>query len=420
MNTFRSTLRPAAFRGVPFFVDVVDDSFGRRGVHHEFPQRNVGAYEDLGDGDPTFALDAFVIGGDCIEQAKTLIAACREPGSGVLMHPLWGTKTVVCTSPRLRLDFKNGRVAKLTLAFLETGAIAQPVTVDNSRLQTALAADVANTSLISRFGNALDVTGRPGWVAESATDALAGGLSLVSSGAGTVDASAMEPYLDSSLAMVSDVVSVDRASVDAGALVSLASRRILSNGVGALSNPTSLAKTIVGLVRLFSISQGSPSSAYAAQRRLRSYAPTVAASGTTSSRIAQAQSVSAVGDLFRTASLVESARMSAAMDFDTLQDLSATRDSLADGLDAEMLTATDDTVYANLADLRTSVVTDLNARADLPSLAEWTPTSTTPALVAAYEIYDDPTRDEDILARNPAVSHPGLIPGGETLEVIRG
>lgn len=420
MTGFRASLRPASFRGVGFEVEVVDDVFGRRGVHHEFPQRDIGAYEDLGDGDPSFSLEAFLIGADCIDQAKALMAACREPGSGVLVHPLWGSRNVVCTSPRLRIDFKDGRVAKLALTFLETGAVAQPVTMDNARLRTTLSADAANTALASRFGGALDVAGRPGWVAESAAGALSGGLSLLTDGAGVAGVTAMEPYLDSSLDMISDLATADRASVDPQALISVAARRILGKGVAALSDPASLASSLIGLVRLFSVSQGTPAAAYTAQQRLRGFVPAVSATTGTPSRAAEARSVSAFGELFRTAGVIESARMSAGMEFNTLAELSETRDSLAEGLDAEMLATPDDGVYASLADLRTSVIADLNARADLPSLAAWTPTATTPAIVAAYEIYDDPTRDAEILARNPVVSHPGLIPGGETLEVIRG
>jgi prophage DNA circulation protein len=45
------------------------------------------------------------------------------------------------------------------------------------------------------------------------------------------------------------------------------------------------------------------------------------------------------------------------------------------------------------------------------------PQATQPALVLAYSLYEDASRDADIIARNN-VRHPGFVPGGRTLEVL--
>ena len=40
-----------------------------------------------------------------------------------------------------------------------------------------------------------------------------------------------------------------------------------------------------------------------------------------------------------------------------------------------------------------------------------------PALVLAHRLYDDPSWDADIVARNDVV-HPGFVPGGVDLQVL--
>jgi prophage DNA circulation protein len=39
-------------------------------------------------------------------------------------------------------------------------------------------------------------------------------------------------------------------------------------------------------------------------------------------------------------------------------------------------------------------------------------------LVIAYNLYGDSKRAEEILARNPQIVHPSLVPGGEALEIL--
>ncbi|SBW12017.1 putative DNA circulation family protein [uncultured Alphaproteobacteria bacterium] len=417
-----AVLRSASFRGVPFKVEVSDDAFGRRGVHHEFPQRDRGAWEDLGDGDPTYALEAFVIGADALARAKALIAACREPGYGALVHPLWGTLNVVCTSPRLRVDYKTARIATLSLSFVEAGPVAQPSTADDGRLRTTLAAEAAADALMTRFAGAVNVAGLPGWVAESAAATLADGIGAIADGVGQLPlADGMEPYLDGAVDLLADLVTIDPRRLDAMAVVSLASRRLLVTGAGVFANPPGLARSVVGMGRMVSISHGTPAAAYAAQRSLWSFVPAIAAGVVaTGSRMAEATNANAVGDLVRTSAVIEAARMTPAMEFESYQDLACVRDDLAEALDGEMLGASDDGLFDALAGLRSSVITDLNTRAELPSLVSWSPTATTPAVVAAYDIYDDPAREAEILARNPGIPHPGMIPGGDALEVLNG
>ena len=61
-------------------------------------------------------------------------------------------------------------------------------------------------------------------------------------------------------------------------------------------------------------------------------------------------------------------------------------------------------------------MTDLAGR--LPNEVEHTPADTLPIERVAYNLYGDPERSEEILLRNPDVSHPGFIPGRVALKVL--
>ena len=59
---WKSRLRPASFRGVPFFVEGHEEIGGRRGVAHQFPLHDGGITEDLGRALGRYHIDAYVVG----------------------------------------------------------------------------------------------------------------------------------------------------------------------------------------------------------------------------------------------------------------------------------------------------------------------------------------------------------------------
>ena len=92
------------------------------------------------------------------------------------------------------------------------------------------------------------------------------------------------------------------------------------------------------------------------------------------------------------------------------------RNNLTAALDAESLTASDAS-YAALMDARNKVWRDLTDRSrDTARLATLTPNEVTPALVLAYDYYEDASRQSDIVVRN-AIRHPGFVPT-EPLRVL--
>ena len=95
-HEFDKDYLPASFKGVPFFVDTISDSSGRRGVVGEFPFKNETDYADLGIKAQSYKFSGFFSGRFHIEQAKLFYEICRSEGAGILIHP---TKGISCSLP---------------------------------------------------------------------------------------------------------------------------------------------------------------------------------------------------------------------------------------------------------------------------------------------------------------------------------
>jgi len=94
----------------------------------------------------------------------------------------------------------------------------------------------------------------------------------------------------------------------------------------------------------------------------------------------------------------------------------AVRDELIAVIDQESMIASDK-VYHALMKARAAVWKDLTTRArENARLTTLTPNEVLPALVLAYDYYEDANREADIVARN-GIRHPGFVPV-EPLRVI--
>jgi hypothetical protein len=191
---------------------------------------------------------------------------------------------------------------------------------------------------------------------------------------------------------------------------------ILSKASQLMRLPTNLASQISAQIAgILGLGQ-SPLAAFNALKNLFGYSHKSSAR-TTPARIKLANNREAVANLTRRTAIIEAARSSASISFESKNQAVATRDLIVEAIETEQLTASDP-VYATLADLRAAVTNDISARADnLSSLIAYTPKSTMPAVVLAYSIYGDAKQDADLVARNN-IAHPGFVTGGSAIEVL--
>ena len=143
---WRDQLRAASFRGVPFFVESHDFSTGRRGVQHEFVQRDQPYFEDTGRKAKQFSVTGYALGADYFSARDKIIEACEKEGSGELIHPYLGRQVVNCTDLKVRESQRDGGFVEFSFTFNESGEQSFP----DSKKDTALAIASAATNAIDK------------------------------------------------------------------------------------------------------------------------------------------------------------------------------------------------------------------------------------------------------------------------------
>lgn len=380
-------LRPASWRGVPFQVDSTDMGAGRRTQVHEYPQRDKPWVEDLGRAAREVAFDGFVTGADYVDQANRLLSAIEEPGPGTLIHPWFGTLTVSLKDlARVTFNRELG-YARFSLSFVESGELAFPLAGNATATQSRLAAANIETSAVADFAKAFKVTGLQDFVAAHASTAITRVFGQVSGG--SVRGLGALNFASRATAQLTSALGQLAAPASLG--LTIAGFLGVSNYATAGLRWVSLAQSLVRLSQLSGLGMPSAPTVYTPSRQ-QSYV-NVAATNALTRQVLLAQAVGA-------SSLVEA---------DVYDDTIGLRNTLTAALDAESLSASDAS-YAALQDARSMVWKDLTDRSrDGARLTTKTPPDTTPAVVLAYDYYEDAERATDIVTRN-RLRHPGFVP----------
>lgn len=387
-------LRPASFRGIPFQVESTELAAGRRTQLHEYPQRDKPYVEDLGRAARDLAFYGFVVGDDYVDQANALLGALEEPGPGTLIHPWFGTLTVsLKDSARVSFDAALGQ-ARFSMSFVEAGELEFPSSETSTQAASRIAASDLEQASVESFASQFSIKGFQDFVAAAANGNLGDMLGIVSS---------------------SEIGKV------LGYANSLAST--VSTAIALVSNPSSLGWKIMGVFGLSGIATtvAAWSNIVRSLSRVGSNGKMDAPSAPvvyTPSRQQAYVNACAVNALGRQAliaqavgasSLVGTTVDSSAKPVISHADMVAVRNELIAVIDRESLTASDQ-VYTALMKARAAVWKDLTTRArESASLTTLTPNEVTPALVLAYDYYEDASRDTDIVARN-GIRHPGFVP----------
>ena len=144
---FFGQLQPAAWNGVPFFVEAGDHRAGRNTAIHPYPYRERSPVwvEDLGVAPLAVRVIGFLIGDDVIGQQAAMLDAVQQPGPGELVHPYLGSligSIVGGCSFRIRKD--RGRYIEVAFEFVESDDRAlYPATQDDTRAGVQLAVPTA-------------------------------------------------------------------------------------------------------------------------------------------------------------------------------------------------------------------------------------------------------------------------------------
>lgn len=395
-------LETASFRGVLFTCTSHEVKAGRRHADHVYPQRDLGYREDLGRADREFTLSAYVNGDNVFDQRDRLLAALEAPGPGELFHPWLGRLMVVAKPSSVREARNARRQAELSLTFIEAGRASVVTAWRDTRaaLRTAAkaATPAAETSLASRYSQVRT----PGFVKSDAsmvlTEAAVGGEQIRLNTPGQ----ALSGY--EVMRAVDTVVSVAQ------------------NG---LTNPTQIVSGLSGM--MLSLAGASPDERRAYQnfesvfRRFGAFLPSIPL--TTSSRRRQKQNRDALTDVTRLLALGTAVQVAGSVPHRDYTEAVQWRSRVCDWCDEEAQAASqarDDGAFTAITDLRTAYVGRISE--DIGTLARVRTMSlptVTPTLVAAYSLYGDARRAEEIEERNRKATvqgHPGFLPARTDLD----
>ena len=388
---WRDNYRRASFRGIAFHAGVIESNYGRRQVTHEYPGLDKPYTEDLGREFNEFIVDGYVIGDDYQVARDALVKACRDTtGPGVLVHPYFGEVSVVCRNLRISESSEEGGMCAISMRFIEDGELLYPGAVADGLSAVDDAAAGVEGAAEAGFLAKYDVPGLPDFIADAAAAQIADVGAYFAGSIGRLDTALSEA--------ATFVAGVDR-------LVSMASD-FAANPFGPLS------ETILSARRLYVDAQ------IIMWRLGDRFAADYTGSEGTPNRIIQRDNHRAISGLVRQFAIAESARAIVRLNYASYDDALLARNEVADRIDDEAERTDDDAIYLALTGLRAAIYNSVpGPEKQLPRLRSYTPTVTVPALLLAYQLYGDASRDAEIVARNK-IRNPCFVPGGVALQVL--
>lgn len=152
--SWRDRLLPASFRGVGFWVDQAKTPVGKKGQLHEYPQRDLPFFENLGQQAKIHDLTAFIVGPDCLEQRDKLLKAL-EQGTGELVHPWLGRLQVKVGECDMTHTRQDGGLVTFALKFYPDEPLPFPTATVSTQQVLLVSADHFLGSAVARFEDAM-------------------------------------------------------------------------------------------------------------------------------------------------------------------------------------------------------------------------------------------------------------------------
>lgn len=417
-------LRPASFRGVAFEVESHSESGGRRVELHEYPLRDTPYAEDLGKKAGKWQIEAFLVNGKSgyAERRDKLREALNASGPGTLIHPYLGELSVSVDGYSLKETTREGGYCTFSISFVEAG---QPVEPDVEKDTAANVLDKAEAAKEAATAGFLDeymplledlegLAGKVPALLSEATAFLGTPLSILSRAQSAASSVLALPDRLASrilgyLGTIRQLGGIATSGLKMNALTALLGKKSAGTASSWLVTSNGVIAGIVGETSWPQAGGGSISGG----------TPSPETPGVVASTVANRAETPLI-DLIAAGAVIEAAIESADADYGTADDALASRDAVLEAIDEVQRANCSDAVFTALSELAAAVNEDLTTRgAELPKLGSATLFMSMPALAASYRLYGDVGQADAIVARN-RIRHPGRVPGGVPLEVIRG
>ena len=417
-------LRPASFRGVAFEVESHSESGGRRVELHEYPLRDTPYAEDLGKKAGKWQIEAFLVNGKSgyAERRDKLREALNASGPGTLIHPYLGELSVSVDGYSLKETTREGGYCTFSISFVEAG---QPVEPDVEKDTAANVLDKAEAAKEAATAGFLDeymplledlegLAGKVPALLSEATAFLGTPLSILSRAQSAASSVLALPDRLASrilgyLGTIRQLGGIATSGLKMNALTALLGKKSAGTASSWLVTSNGVIAGIVGETAWPQAGGGS----------IGGGTPSPETPGVVASTVANRAETPLI-DLIAAGAVIEAAIESADADYGTADDALASRDAVLEAIDEVQRANCSDAVFTALSELAVAVNEDLTTRgAELPKIGSATLFMSMPALAASYRLYGDVGQADAIVARN-RIRHPGRVPGGVPLEVIRG
>lgn len=394
LNKFRQ----ASFRGVKFFIEGHDLAGGRRGVQHEYAQRDKPFTEDTGRKGRKFDIEAYVIGDNYFPARDALLKAVEQEGPGELIHPYLGRQIVNCFDFRLKETKSQMGMAIFTLSFVESGQVEFPSAADDTAFLIQNAAELNIANLQTAFVNKFTVDNKPQFLKD--------------------DVIAKINSYTTQIKSISEGLSSKKAEVIAE--LAFAIENFSASAVDLIEKPAELAKQYADSLRLLRNSADSVDEVFAAINKFFGFGDDDSEIEiTTPNRDQQQDNRDAVNDLIIGIAISEAATAAQEIQFTSLNDANGIRDQITDKIDTQSENLTDDNLFQSMQDLRANTVLGVpSPEQNLAFIASIKLNKSLPSLVLSYDLYESLDLEQDIVDRNK-VANPAFVPGGVNIEVLQ-
>lgn len=422
-SIFSKTLRQCSYKGVPFQAAAVTKTIQRRQVLHEYPQRDIPYLEDLGKGATLYKVTAFLVGDNCVAQAKRLEKALLTVGAGTFVHP-WDGALTVSVYQASNISYSNSelRYCSLDITFVEAGELGYPNKLADGPTLARQLADKLGLSAVSDFVESFKQTAAYKLVQAAINGTLLETLGIISDAEiaqilGFVDE--VTTFAEQAIGLLTDeprgfaeklssVLGLARfASIETrwSGIVNQISQLTTSEELNRRTNQFAQIPAVVSNIEAESLQD---SAAVETLTRQLLLANAIGASTLIGTSLDTADTVdidqSGSGDTSE-----DSGEDSERSDPDTVttsvDELLEVRDHLIASIDNELQNPfISDGLFINLLQARSVVFSILTSKAEgLSRLLSIETPQIEPSLVLAYDYYDDASRSDEIETRNRVI-----------------
>lgn len=422
-SIFSKTLRQCSYKGVPFQAAAVTKTIQRRQVLHEYPQRDIPYLEDLGKGATLYKVTAFLVGDNCVAQAKRLEKALLTVGAGTFVHP-WDGALTVSVYQASNISYSNSelRYCSLDITFVEAGELGYPNKLADGPTLARQLADKLGLSAVSDFVESFKQTAAYKLVQAAINGTLLETLGIISDAEiaqilGFVDE--VTTFAEQAIGLLTDeprgfaeklssVLGLARfASVETrwSGIVNQISQLTTSEELNRRTNQFAQIPAVVSNIEAESLQD---SAAVETLTRQLLLANAIGAS----TLIGTSLDTTAIVDIDQSGSgdtSEDSGEDSERSDPDTVttsvDELLEVRDHLIASIDNELQNPLiSDGLFINLLQARSVVFSILTSKAEgLSRLLSIETPQIEPSLVLAYDYYDDVSRSDEIETRNRVI-----------------